>query len=226
MMNSYRQYCPIARASEILAERWNPLIIRNLMFGADTFSELARGVPAMSRSMLIKRLGEMQRAGIVAKTRKQNGHGYLYFLTDAGKDLVDVIGSLGTWGERWVEVTTEHSDPGFALWAWCQAQMDESQLPEKRTVIAFAFPDQPPTNRYYWFLVENGEAEICYSDPGDDPALEVEAESLPFVNWHRGALEWPQAVRSGQIRLRGSRELARSLPKWNTHMPRFGGLEP
>lgn len=225
-MNTYRQYCPIARASEILAERWNPLIIRNLMFGADTFSELARGVPAMSRSMLIKRLGEMQRAGIVAKTRKQSGHGYLYFLTDAGKDLVDVIGSLGTWGERWVEVTTEHSDPGFALWAWCQAQMDESQLPEKRTVIAFAFPDQPPTNRYYWFLVENGEAEICYSDPGDDPALEVEAESLPFVNWHRGALEWPQAVRSGQIRLRGSRELARSLPKWNTHMPRFGGLEP
>jgi DNA-binding HxlR family transcriptional regulator len=225
MMNTYRQYCPIARASEILAERWNPLIIRNLMFGADTFSELARGVPAMSRSMLIKRLGEMQRAGIVAKTRKLNGHGYLYFLTDAGKDLVDVIGSLGTWGERWVEVTTEHSDPGFALWAWCQAQMDDSHLPDQRTVIAFAFPDQPPTNRYYWFLIEGGVAEMCYSDPGDEPALEVEAESLPFVNWHRGALEWPQAVRSGQIRLRGSRELARSLPKWNTHMPRFGGLE-
>ncbi len=220
-MKTYRQYCPIARASEILAERWNPLIIRNLMFGADTFSELARGVPAMSRSMLIKRLGEMQTAGIVAKTPKRNGHGHQYFLTDAGKDLVDVIGSLGSWGERWVEVTSEHSDPGFALWAWCQVQMDGSQLPEKRTVIAFAFPDQPPTNRYYWFLIEKGEAEMCYSDPGDDPALEVEADSLPFVNWHRGTLEWSQAVRTGQIRLRGSRDLARSLPEWNTHKPRL-----
>ena len=62
-MGTYRQYCPIARASEILAERWNPLIVRNLMFGADTFSAIARGVPTMSRSMLIKRLDELNVRG-------------------------------------------------------------------------------------------------------------------------------------------------------------------
>ena len=65
MGSNYRQYCPIARASEILAERWNPLIVRNLMFGAVTFSAIAKGVPTMSRSMLIKRLDELEHAGVI-----------------------------------------------------------------------------------------------------------------------------------------------------------------
>lgn len=218
-MGSYRQYCPIARASEILAERWNPLIIRNLMFGADTFSEIARGVPAMSRSMLIKRLGELERSGLVRKTPKSDRHGHHYTLTDAGRDLADVIGALAEWGERWVEVTTEHTDPGFALWAWCQVQLNRPALPRVRTVVSFSFPDQPPANRYYWLLLEEGDGEVCYSDPGDEPAVDVVAESLAFVDWHRGALPWSAAVRAGRIRVSGSRDLIRTLPTWNLHEP-------
>ncbi|HEX6285925.1 MAG TPA: helix-turn-helix domain-containing protein [Acidimicrobiia bacterium] len=218
-MGTYRQYCPISRASEILAERWNPLIVRNLMFGADTFSKLARGVPAMSRSMLIKRLQELERDGIIEREPKPDGHGHLYRLTDAGEDLGDVIDSLGVWGERWVEVTTEHADPGFALWAWCQVQMNTAALPRDRTVVAFEFPQEPPGSRYYWLLVESGDAELCYSDPGDEPDLYVTAESLAFVDWHRGRLDWPDALRSGRINVMGNRNMARGLPSWNTHEP-------
>lgn len=219
VVGTYRQYCPIARASEILAERWTPLIVRNMMFGADTFSELARGVPAMSRSMLIKRLAELERAGVITKSRKATGPGHHYRLTTAGRDLADVITTLGAWGERWVEVTTEHADPGFALWAWIQVQLDPSLLPERRTVVAFTFPDEAPTNRYYWLLVENGEAEVCYSDPGGDPDAAVTAESLAFVHWHRGTLRWGDAVRSGAIEITGRRAIVRALPMWNTHAP-------
>jgi DNA-binding HxlR family transcriptional regulator len=68
-MGTYHQYCPVTRASEILAERWNPLIVRNLMSGADTFSAIARGVPTMSRSMLLKRLDELVRAGVIETRR-------------------------------------------------------------------------------------------------------------------------------------------------------------
>lgn len=64
-MVTYRQYCPVAVAAEVVAERWNPLIIRNLMLGANTFSGIANGVPTMSRSMLLKRLDELQRAGVI-----------------------------------------------------------------------------------------------------------------------------------------------------------------
>lgn len=185
------------------------------MFGADTFSALARGVPAMSRSMLIRRLGELERAAIVDKAPKVEGRGHTYRLTDAGRDLASVIEAMGEWGETWIEVTTEHSDPGFALWAWCQVQMNRDALPQKRTVVSFSFPSEPAGNRYYWLLVDQGEAELCYSDPGGTPDVHVVAEPLPFVNWHRGRLGWSEAVRSGGIEVSGDRRLARSLPTWN-----------
>ena len=92
-MATYRQYCPVATASEILAERWNPLIVRNMMFGADTFSAIANGVPSMSRSMLIKRLDELQRAGVIEAQPKAVGRGHNYRLTDAGADHEDTSGA-------------------------------------------------------------------------------------------------------------------------------------
>lgn len=218
-MGSYGQYCPIARASEILAERWTPLIIRNLMFGADGFADLARGVPAMSRSMLAKRLRELERANVITTSPRPSGRGNSYHLTPAGCDLGAVIAALGNWGDRWLEVTTEHTDPAFALWAWTHVQLDPDALPEKRTLVAFTFPDQPPTNRRYWPLAEHHDAAMCYSDPGGEPDATVTADSAAFIDWHRGTLHWHDALRSGRIRVIGSRRIAQALPRWNTHHP-------
>lgn len=159
--------------------------------------------------MLAKRLTELEQAGVVRSEPKPTGRGCFYALTEAGEDLADVIRALGTWGERWVEVTTVHADPGFALWAWCQAQLDRSRLPEGRVVVAFVFPDQPSGNRYYWLLVEHGDADVCYSDPGGEPDLLVEAESLAFVDWHRGGAS-----------------LVRGSPREPDHPERFQGCRP
>lgn len=218
-MGTYRQYCPVARASEILAERWTPLLVRNLLFGAETFSAIARGVPTMSRSMLLKRLAELEHAGIVRTVPKPDGRGHLYQLTEAGADLSGVITSMAGWGERWLEVTSERSDPGFALWAWCQVQLDRSALPAGRVVVAFVFPDERPGNRRYWLLVEHGDAEVCYSDPGGMPDLFVEARSLAFVDWHRGQRSWRDVLSSGEMRLTGPAWLRRAFPSWNRHVP-------
>lgn len=218
-MGTYHQYCPVARASEILAERWNPLIVRNLMFGADTFSAIGRGVPTMSRSMLLKRLDELERAGVIVSRPKPHSRGHVYELTEAGADLASVIDTLATWGERWIEVTTERSDPGFALWAWCQVQLNRSALPPGRVVVALIFPDERPSNRRYWLLIEHGDAEACYSDPGGEPDLIVEAASLAFVDWHRGERSWRDVLRSGDIEVTGPAWLRRSFPTWNRHHP-------
>lgn len=218
-MGTYRQYCPIARTSEILAERWTPLVIRNLMLGAKTFTELARGLPTMSRSMLAKRLKDLERSGVIRSARKPDGNGSTYHLTEAGADLAAVITAMGEWGDRWLEVTSEHSDPGFALWAWCQAQLDRSKLPDRRTVVAFVFPEEPPTNRRYWLLADDGDAEICYSEPGGHIDLHVTARSIPFVEWHRGVVSWTAALRAGDITVTGARALARSIASWNLHAP-------
>ncbi|MFK8024496.1 MAG: winged helix-turn-helix transcriptional regulator [Ilumatobacter sp.] len=220
-MATYRQYCPVARATEILAERWSLLIVRNLLFGADTFNSIAGGVPTMSRSMLVKRLRELELAGIVRSTPKPNGNGSVYALTDAGADLAGVVDSLGRWAETWVDVLPEHSDPGFALWAWCQVQLNTAALPDERTVVRFEFIDQPAGNRYFWLLIHGGSAELCVSDPGGEPDLRVAADSIAFVAWHRGARAWDAALRAGDIVVHGDRTLARALPSWNTLVPQL-----
>ena len=218
-MASYQQYCPVARATEILGERWNLLIVRNLMFGANTFSSIAQGVPTMSRSMLTKRLRDLTRAGIISATPKPNGQGSLYALTPAGADLAGVIDGLGQWAETWVEVLPEHHDPGFALWAWCRVQLNRTELPAERTVVSFDFPDQPPGNRFFWLLIDNGDAELCVTDPGGEAAVSVVADSGVFVDWHRGVLSWAQARRQGGITLTGDRPLVKAFPSWNTRVP-------
>jgi DNA-binding HxlR family transcriptional regulator len=217
-VRSYGQYCPVARAAEVLAERWTFLVVRNLMFGADTFSELKAGVPQMSRSVLVTRLRELERAEVIRRTPKAGG-GHRYELTEAGRDLVPVIDALAAWGERWVQIGPEHTDPGFALWAWCEVQLDRAALPDHRVVVAFTFPDRPVGSRHYWLLVERGDACVCYTDPGDEPALRVDADSRTFIEWNRGRLAWHRAVASGKIVVSGSRRYARALPTWNLLEP-------
>ena len=218
-MASYQQYCPIARATEILAERWSLLIVRNLMFGASTFSGIAQGVPSMSRSMLTKRLRQLERAGVILSSPKPNGQGSTYALSDAGADLVGVVDSLGRWAEKWVDVLPEHTDPGFALWAWCQVQLDNDALPAGRVVVQFEFPDERAANRFFWLLVHERRAEVCVTDPGGEPDLRVVARSAAFVDWHRGVLPWTRAIRSGEIAVTGDRALVRAFPTWNTRVP-------
>jgi DNA-binding HxlR family transcriptional regulator len=220
-VRSYGQYCPIARTSEILAERWTPLVVRNLFFGAETFSAIAQGVPGMSRSLLQDRLRDLEQAGVLARRRKPHGRGWQYRLTEAGLALAPVMDAMAAWGEQWVRVGPEHTDPGFALWAWGIAQLDRDRLPPGRHVIAFEFGDRPPDRRHFWLLVENGDARVCLSDPGGETGLRVRAESAAFMDWHRGALSWRAALRSGRIEVTGDRGLARGLPTWNLHRPRL-----
>lgn len=222
-MRTYRQYCPIARASEVLAERWTPLIVRNLLSGAVTFTEISRGVPTMSRSLLTTRLRELQRAGVVQPVTRPDGTRSGYALSEAGADLAEVIAALGEWGERWLEVTTEHCDPGFALWAWSTHQVNREALPSRRVVVRFTFPREAATNRRYWLLVEPVGVELCYGDPCLEEDLLVEADSVAFVRWHTGEAEWAAALRSGAISVEGPRELARALPTWHRVLPAGGG---
>ena len=138
-MRTYGQYCPIARASEILAERWTPIILRNMLLGSSTFTEIADGAPGLSHTLLTARLRELERAGVVERTRGPSARGWRYVPTDAGRDLAGVMAALGTWGERWMELAPEHLDPGVVLHSWCSWYLDRSRLPSKRVVARFDF---------------------------------------------------------------------------------------
>ncbi len=216
-MRNYGQYCPIARASEILAERWTPIIIRNLLLGCATFTEIAVGAPGLSRALLAKRLRELERVGVIEITPKPDGHGSHYELTPAGRELWSVLGAMGGWAQKWMEVTSEHADPEVVLWSWCTGYLRKDRLPSARTSIRFEFPDERPGHRRrVWLLIEEGDGEICYRDPGFDEDVVVTVEDPRALSlWHLGVIEWAHALREGQIEVQGRRDLAKALPTWN-----------
>jgi DNA-binding HxlR family transcriptional regulator len=163
-VRTYGQYCPIARGAEIFAERWTPLIIRNLYLGCGSFGEILEGAPGLSRTLLSQRLKHLERLGIVESEAKPDGHGRHYELTLAGHDLFTVCKSLGEWGAHWLEIAPEHLDPFVALWSMCNV-LRRDRLPDRRVVIRFDFTGRQRAERY-WLLIEHGEPEICKTCPG------------------------------------------------------------
>jgi DNA-binding HxlR family transcriptional regulator len=214
-MKTYGQFCPIARASEVLAERWTPIILRNLFLGCKNFNEIAAGAPLLSRALLTKRLRELQRVGVIEISPKPDGHGSVYELTQAGRELQAVLYAMGGWADKWMDVTFEHSDPDVVLWHWCQTFWRRDELPDGRVVVRFDFQRGGRRARL-WFLIEDKDVEICRRHPGFEADLIVVIEDhQAFAQWHLGLVEWGRALRSGAIRVEGRRDLARALPRWN-----------
>jgi DNA-binding HxlR family transcriptional regulator len=211
-VRTYGQYCPIARGAEIFAERWTPLIVRNLYLGCASFGEILEGAPGLSRTLLSQRLRQLERLGVVESAPKPDGRGRRYELTSAGHELFAVCQSLGEWGARWLEIAPENLDPFVALWSMCHA-LRRDRLPDRRVVVRFDFTGRARRERY-WLLIELGDTEICKTYPGHED-LSITAEAEAFVKWHAGQLSWAQAVRENRIQVDGPWSLVRAFPTWN-----------
>ncbi len=222
-MRTYGQYCPIARGAELFAERWTPLIIRNLHLGCETFGQILAGAPGLSGTLLTQRLKQLERLGIVESAPKAHGRGHRYQLTSSGHDLFKVCQTLGEWGARWLEIAPENLDPFVALWSMCNA-LRRDRLPDQRVVIRFDFTGFRSHERY-WLLIEHGDTEICKTYPGLDEDLYVTAEAEAFVKWHAGQLSWAEATGDRRIELSGPSWLVRGFPTWNARSA-FAHIKP
>jgi DNA-binding HxlR family transcriptional regulator len=222
-VRTYGQYCPIARGAEIFAERWTPLIIRNLYLGCGSFNEILEGAPGLSRTLLSQRLKQLERLGIVESAPKTQGRGRHYGLTPAGLDLFKVCASLGEWGAAWLEIAPEHLDPFVALWSMCNALRRE-RLPDRRIVVRFDFTRRKHSERL-WLLIERGDTEICKEHPGFEEDLYVTAEAEAFVKWHAGQLSWCEATGDHRIQLHGPSWLVTAFPTWNARSM-FAHIKP
>jgi DNA-binding HxlR family transcriptional regulator len=207
----YNQYCPIARGAEIFAERWTPLVIRNLMLGCHSFNAIADGVPRMSRTLLTRRLRELNRMGVVEMRPNPAGRGHLYFLTPAGQELKEVTMALGTWGARWIELGPADYDAGVVLWTICRLASPES-LPRQRRTVRFELIGRK--RERYWVVFQRPEAEVCLKPPGFDEDLVVTTTAEWLTKWHAGLISWQEALRRDLIRLEGVPAVAHALPRW------------
>jgi DNA-binding HxlR family transcriptional regulator len=211
---SYHQFCPVAKAMELLDERWTLLVVRELVTGSQRFSELRRGVPRMSPALLSRRLGQLARAGVV--DRLDDHDGVRYVLTPAGRELRPVVEALGTWGIRWIgEIGDEDLDPKLLLWDM-HRNIDHGAVPAGKTVVQFLFPDVPAQTRHWWLVIDRDSADVCDADPGFPVTVTVTASLRRMTEIWRGDLGWPEALRSGQVSLQGPETARRALPRWFT----------
>jgi DNA-binding HxlR family transcriptional regulator len=211
-MSTYGQFCPVAKAMELLDERWTLLVVRELLRGSAHFNDLRRGVPKMSPALLSKRLKSLTRAGVVERCEIDGRTSYS--LTPCGQELAGVVDALGSWGVRWVgELGEQDLDPHLLMWD-IRRSIPISDWPRSRTMIAFVLDGVAPKASRWWLVVTDGQADVCDFDPGYEVAGTVQTSLRTLIEIWRGDIGWARAVLDGSVALSGSADVRRAIPKW------------
>jgi DNA-binding HxlR family transcriptional regulator len=212
-IKTYGQFCPIAQALEILAERWSLLVVRELSMGSSRFSELHRGVPLMSRTLLSQRLRTLQDVGIVERHERPSGPEYS--LTEAGEQLQPILESIGHWGKRFASrgVPEEHLDPKLLMWDM-QRRLHKENLAKTRTVVLFRFSDARKGEQRFWLCASADVVDLCLTNPGFDVDLTVDTDVRTLTEVWLGRRALKQCIRERSIVLSGDAALKRDFPNW------------
>ncbi|HEY9325180.1 MAG TPA: helix-turn-helix domain-containing protein [Candidatus Limnocylindria bacterium] len=223
-MPDYGQFCPVSRGAEIFAERWTPLILRELLNGSHRFSELQLGLPRISRNLLTQRLDSLIRSGVIERRPAERGRGFTYHLTPAGEELRPVVQALGAWGYRWggADLPSTQLDPVLLMW-FIRRRVQIQALRRARTVVRFDF--RRP-RRSFWLRIEPPAVDLCFTDEGFDVALAVDADLAALTAVWLGRMRLAEAIDTGSVRLDGD-EVARALFSRWFGLSRFaeGGAE-
>lgn len=204
-MKGYGQFCPVAKTAEVFAQRWTPLLVRELCFGPKRFSEIQMGVPLMSRALLVQRLAELEEAGVIAT--RPLAQGKLYSLTPAGESLREIVTLMSDWGQRFGQgrIAPEELDPTLLMWGM-KRQIDPRELPDRRLVLRIELSGLPKAHaarRYWWMVLSSDDVEICLKDPGEPADVVISADAETFVRVWMGRAGLAPAVKDGSIALSG-----------------------
>ena len=212
-MSDYNRYCPISMGSDVLADRWTPLIVRELVLGNTRFNDIARGLPGVSRSLLVRRLNHLERAGVIERWPSPTGKGSEYLLTSAGRDLERVLVALGRWSVEWLynELRPRDIDAQTLMW-WMHRLVVPEKLPTGRVVVEFRHT--APVRLTIWMVIDRGEVSVCMQHPGYDSDLVVTCPTTVLSGVFSGVDSWAHEVAEGTIVVDGPPRLAKALPTW------------
>lgn len=191
----------------------SPLLLRELLCGSAHFNDLHRGVPLMSRTVLSQRLRSLEQVGVLR--RELGSRGPEYHLTQAGREFAPLIRQLGEWRQRWFrsEFNGDELDPGILLWDIRRGVKPEA-LPQLRVAVRFNFSDQPSSKRSWWLVCDQGEVDICPTDPGYEVDLYVDTDLRTMTRLWMGDVSTRSAIRSRDVVLTGRRELRQNFEQW------------
>lgn len=214
---SYRQFCPVAMAAEVLCTRWTVVLLRELVAGSTRFNELRRGVPRMSPALLSRRLKDLEAAGIVSREASASDSGtFEYRLTASGRELGPIVEAFGIWGQRRIEadLSLQHLDVQLLMWDM-RRNLNTTPMPQGRNVIQFVYPELPVTQRFWWLIVDPKDGvDLCSVDPGFDVDLYVAVDLRTMTAIWMGLDSVRAAVANKRMVLTGDRRMATAMQTW------------
>jgi DNA-binding HxlR family transcriptional regulator len=210
----YGQFCPIAKASEILGEKWTVLIIRELLMGGTRFNELQRGLSQISPTVLNKRLVSLTNQGLIVKRKIKGQQGYEYLPTECCKQLLPVIKGLGEWGMRWARDNMLESDYDVELlMLYMQRSIQADKLVGNETVIRFSFRDIPsPAD--WWIIATPDGVDVCNKDPGKEVDIYFTSSVKTMADIWMGDVSYRKAISNGDLKVVGHPALTRNMFTW------------
>ena len=222
-MTTHGQFCSIARALDVLGQRWMLLVVRELLTGSRRFGEIRRGLPRISRTMLSARLHELVDTGIAR--RGEDGEGPFYVLTPEGRELEGTLRELGVWGQRWLsrELTADLLDTD-ALVSDMRRRIDRDALPRSPLVVRIETWIDPRRGEERYLLLRRSEVSLCSANAGFPVELHVRAPLRTLTAWWRGDVTLSEARASGLL-LEGRREWVHAFPRWFERYL-FAGVPP
>jgi DNA-binding HxlR family transcriptional regulator len=215
-IGSYKQFCPVAMAAEILCTRWTVVLLRELVAGSTRFNELRRGVPRMSPALLSQRLKELEAAGIVTRESGSERGVFEYRLTAAGRELGPIVEAFGIWGQRRIEseLSLRHLDVQLLMWDM-RRNLNTTPMPQRRSVVQFSYPGLPAAQRAWWLIVDPAESvDLCSIDPGFDVDLYVSVDLRSMTAIWMGLDTVRAAVADRRMILTGNRQLDAAMQTW------------
>ena len=213
-MTDYGQFCPVAKASELLGERWVLLILRELLLGTHRYSDFQRALSRISPSVLSKRLKQLEHAGIIVRKAQTGRKSHDYFLTPAGKELASIVEHLATWGMRWArgQLSEDELDVEFLMWD-IQRRLQTDKLPDGETILCFIFDDLTRFKNW-WLVVRDGEVDLCTENPGNDVDLYISTTLSSLVQVWQGDIDIKLAQRKKLLKAHGNTQLAKTMSDW------------
>lgn|GEM_PF-1022834 len=199
----YGIFCPVAKAAEVVASRWTPLILSELMKGRERFIDIQQGVPLMSRSLLSRRLKEMEISNLIQ--RVPQGRSHVYRLTEAGNALRPLINQLAAWGStyRLPYLDEQDRNVSYLMYSMRDFLLQDrlSELPAK-CVVHFEFTNVPRRDhklRNWWLIKRDGEIDLCYTDMGFNTDLQITADLDVFTRIIVGTASLQKARIAGDV---------------------------
>ena len=201
---SYNQYCAVARALDIIGERWTLLLVRELLTGPKRFKDLLEGLPGIGTNLLAARLKDLEGHGIVRRaTLPPPAASKVYELTELGQSLEAVIIALGGWGLKFLGTPPAQKDDLRPAWAEVAMRSALKRAAPYGLQETYEFHID---EKAFHLRVRDGEVEALQG-PAVDPDLVVRGDTQAFLALATGRVEPKEALDSGEIRIEGDQEI-------------------